>query len=80
LPENRFAHLQSLGIHNALWWYADYPQNVVGVPGKATQEKGERAMELLVRAAARALQAIKDDAAAPALQADFLHKVRNKGR
>ncbi len=80
LPENRFSHLQSLGIHNAHWWYADYPRNVVGVPGKATQEKGEKAMELLVRAAARALQAIKDDKIAPALQAEFLDKVRNKGR
>lgn len=80
LPENKFAHLQSIGIHNAYWWYADYPQNIVGLPRKASQEKGEKAMDLLVHAAARALQVIKDDTSAPALQAEFLDRVRNKGK
>jgi creatinine amidohydrolase len=80
LPENRFAHLRSLGIHNALWWYADYPQNVIGVPGKASQEKGEKALDLLVKSAARALQAVKDDTVAPALQKEFLERVSGKGK
>lgn len=80
LPLKRFDHLWQNGIHNAHWWYADYPQNVVGVPGKASQEKGGKALELLVKASARALQAIKDDKTAPALQREFLEKVRNKGK
>jgi creatinine amidohydrolase len=80
LPMKRFQHLWQNGIHNAHWWYADYPQNVIGVPAKASEEKGWKALEFLVNAAARSLQAVKDDKAAPALQREFLEKVRNKGK
>jgi creatinine amidohydrolase len=78
LPQNRFAHLRPMGIHNAHWWYADYPENVVGDAAKATAEKGEQALALLVEATARALQTIKDDETAPALQQEFLKRVQAK--
>jgi creatinine amidohydrolase len=78
-PLKRFAHLQAKGVHNALWWYADYPENVVGSPAKATEEKGRKALDILVPAAAAALQVIKEDTAAPALQREFLQRVRCKG-
>jgi creatinine amidohydrolase len=80
LPTNRFSHLRPKGIHNAHWWYADFPQNVTGTPKAATEAKGRRALQLLVGAAARALQAIKDDETAPGLQEEFLKRVRSKGR
>jgi creatinine amidohydrolase/Fe(II)-dependent formamide hydrolase-like protein len=80
LPLGRFAHLRPLGIHNAHWWYADYPQQVVGDPSKATIEKGRKALEIMVTAVARALRIITDDQTAPALQREFLEKVKSKGK
>lgn len=77
---HRLDHLRQNGIHNAHWWYADYPQNVLGSPYLATQEKGEAAVELIVQATARALRLITDDQEAPRLQAEFLAKVQAKGR
>ena len=79
LPEGRFRHLQSAGVRNALWWYADYPQNVVGDPAKATEEKGRKALDLMTGAVARALGVIAADETAPALQKEFLEKVDGKG-
>ena len=77
---HRFDHLRKIGIHNAHWWYADYPQNVLGSPYLATQEKGEAAVALMVRATARALRIITDDQEAPRLQAEFLARVQTKGQ
>lgn len=79
-PLNRFSHLRPKGIHNALWWYADYPQNVVGQPAAATEEKGKKAVDIMVTAIARSLRIIKDDQAAPALQKEFMEKVRQKAQ
>ncbi len=80
LPLNRFSHLRPKGIYNAHWWYADFPQHALGVPTAAAEEKGEKAVKLIVSAVARALKIIKDDTTAPALQKEFLEKVRNKGK
>jgi creatinine amidohydrolase len=80
MPLQRFAHLQAQGIFNAHWWYADYPQHVVGSPREASPEKGLQALEILVASTARALQTIKDDTTAPALQEEFLKKVQNKAK
>jgi len=79
-PLGRFAHLRPKGIHNAHWWYADFPLNVVGHPAAATEEKGRVALEHMVQATARALRIIKEDKEAPRLQKEFLQKVRNKGK
>jgi creatinine amidohydrolase len=75
----RFSHLRPKGIHNAHWWYAQFPQNVTGTPSAATEEKGRQALDILVGATARALQTVKDDTAAPALQSEFMDRVRSKG-
>jgi creatinine amidohydrolase len=80
LPLNRFDHLRPKDIHNTHWWYADFPQNVLGEPGKATEEKGKKALEIMVTCTARALRIIQEDTIAPALQKEFLEKVRNKGK
>ena len=77
-PLKRFDHLRPKGIHNAHWWYADYPQNVVGNPAKASLEKGQIALELMVAATARALKTITEDTTAPELQREFLQRVAEK--
>ena len=78
-PLERFAHLSARGIHNALWWYARYPENVTGTPSAAGEEKGRAALEILVNASARALDAIKEDETAPELQREFLRRMRSVG-
>lgn len=78
-PLKRFEHLRPKGIHNAHWWYADYPEQVVGNPAKANAEKGQIALELMVTATARALKVITEDTCAPDLQREFLQRVAAKG-
>ncbi len=78
-PLDRFSHLRPKGIHNALWWYADFPQHMLGLPSAATEEKGKKAVDLMVTDIARSLRIIKDDQTAPTLQEEFLEKVRRKG-
>lgn len=78
-PLNRFRHLRELGIHNALWWYADFPENVTGDASRASEEKGRAIMDIYVKALARKIRAVKDDTAAPQLQEEFARRVQNKG-
>jgi len=75
----RFSHLRPKGIHNGHWWYAEFPDHVTGTPSAATEEKGRKLLELLVAASARALRAVKEDEAAPALQREFLNRARSRG-
>lgn len=78
--QKRFSHLRDQGIHNALWWYADYPHNVVGTPSLASEEKGRITVDLMVEGVARGLMIISEDETAPRLQAEFLKKVQEKGQ
>lgn len=78
-PLNRFQHLQKEGVTNPLWWYADYPQNVVGAPKFASKEKGDVALEIYAKSLARAIKAVKDDTEAPRLQKEFTERCNNKG-
>ncbi len=78
-PQNRFSHLKSKGVHNALWWYADYPDNVTGTALKASEEKGKIVLDIYAKSAARAIKAVKEDNIAPALRQEFINRVNNKG-
>jgi len=78
-PLKRFRHLNENGIYNALWWYADYPDNVVGNAGCSTEEKGKDLMDICVNALARIIKTVKEDSEAPRLQAEFAQRVSNKG-
>ncbi len=79
LAGHRLDHLKQAGVHSPLWWYADWPQNVVGLPAAATEEKGKKAVELMAGAVSRAIAAVKADTVAPALQREFLQRVAEKG-
>ncbi len=78
-PLKRFKHLHENGVNNALWWYADYPENVVGDPKYASEEKGRIAVEIYTRSLARAIKAVKEDTTAPTPQEEFSNRVKNKG-
>lgn len=79
-PLNRFKHLRESGIYNALWWYADYPENVIGNAALASEEKGKALMDICVKALARSIKTVKEDKEAPRLQAEFTQRVLNKGK
>lgn len=78
-PLERFKHLHEKGVNNALWWYADYPENVVGNAKYASEEKGKIALNIYVNALARAIKAVKEDTIAPSLQEEFFLRVQDKG-
>ncbi|NMB97739.1 MAG: creatininase family protein [Clostridiaceae bacterium] len=78
LPQKRFKHLKDEGINNALWWYADYPENVVGDASYASKEKGKVILDIYSGSLARAIKRVKEDNEAPRLQNEFLERVKNK--
>jgi creatinine amidohydrolase len=80
MPLKRFKHLQDNGVNNALWWYADYPENVVGDARPASEEKGRTVLDIYAKSIARAIKAVKEDTEAPRLQSEFLERVKNKGK
>jgi len=79
-PLDRLKHLNENGIYNPLWWYADYPENVVGNASYATEEKGKALMDICVKALARTIKTVKEDTEAPRLQAEFTQRVLNKSK
>lgn len=79
-PLKRINHLHENGVNNALWWYADYPENVVGDAKYATEEKGRVVLDIYAKALARGIKAVKEDTMAPALQEEFLYRVKGKGQ
>ncbi len=78
-PLKRFQHLKECGVTNPLWWYADYPENVVGNAALAGEEKGKVVLDIYAKSLARAIKAVKDDTEAPRLQEEFTHRCRTKG-
>lgn len=80
LPLKRFKHLRENGINNALWWYADYPENVAGDARLASEEKGKVILNVYAKSLARVIKIVKDDREAEHLQNEFLKNVMNKGK
>ncbi|HOJ09952.1 MAG TPA: creatininase family protein [Clostridiales bacterium] len=79
MPLKRFKHLWDNGVNNALWWYADYPENVAGDARLASEEKGRVVLDVYAKSLARAIKTVKEDTEAVRLQTEFLKYVKNKG-
>lgn len=77
-PLNRLKHLQDNGVHNALWWYADFPENINGNPSLASEKKGKAILDIYTKAFTRAIRAVKEDTATDYLRTEFLERVSNK--
>lgn len=75
---NRLKHLQDNGVHNALWWYANYPENINGNPSLASEKKGKAILDIYTKALARAIRVVKEDTVTAHLRTEFLEKVKNK--
>ncbi len=68
-PQRRLAHLPRGEV--SADWYANWPEHYAGDASKATPEKGEQFMALMVEAMAEYIQAVKADTAAPAIHQEF---------
>ena len=68
-PKVDLSHID--GVHTGLWWYAMFPEQIVGCPSKATKEKGEKAINASVSYVADKLKEIKNDTVVPKLQKEF---------
>jgi hypothetical protein len=69
----RLAHLE--GVYTPADWFAMFPEHCAGDPRPATAEKGKALFETRAVALARLLGAIKKDAAAPAIYAEFGQRI-----
>lgn len=72
-PKNLMKDLK--GIHSGFWWYALYDENVVGTPSLATEEKGQKVLDVVIPAVAKAIAKIKDDKVVPAMQVEFINRL-----
>ena len=71
-PEKRMEHMPPTftGVH----WYSNYPEHYVGDANKATKEKGEAFLEIIVDNLAKYIEAIKNDEAVPGLEKEFFQR------
>jgi len=67
----RLAALREAGATPGIWWYADHPTHYAGDASLADAQAGERLLDAMAEAVARAVRAIKADAEARRLQDEF---------
>ena len=68
---DRLHSLNEVGVRTGIWWYADYPTHYAGNAAPATAEAGEKILDTIAEAIARAVRAIKADTEAKRLQDEF---------
>jgi creatinine amidohydrolase len=72
LPLKRLEKLKD--ITSGFWWYADYPDHVIGCPSAGSKETGEQFLKAMAKDLAVSIKKIKDDTVMEELQKDFLDK------
>lgn len=73
---NRNKALSEVGAYSPADWYAMYPSMYVGDATKAHASKGKAMAEHRVAAVVKIIRAVKDDSVAPALQREFLARMK----
>ena len=71
----RLNHLKT--ARTSVDWYADHPEHYQGDASVATAEMGRALRELSVEALVETIKAVKADAVAPLLQAEFFSRERS---
>lgn len=69
--QGRLQALREAGVQTGIWWYADHPTHYAGDARGASAEAGERILDAMAEAVARAVRAIKADTEAKRLQDAF---------
>jgi creatinine amidohydrolase len=67
--------LSYLRVNTALGWYSKFPEQVSGCPSRASKEKGEQALRIIVEDVAEMIRNVKADTIVPALQKEFYQRV-----
>ena len=73
-PKVDLSHID--GVHTGLWWYAMFPEQIVGCPSKATAEKGQKAIDAAILDIADRIKAIKADDVVPRLQKEYYERLK----
>jgi creatinine amidohydrolase len=73
----RSAPLQEVGAYSTMDWYAMYPVMYVGSAAPATAEKGRALLEPRIAGLVEIIRRVKADTVIPALQRDFLARMRH---
>jgi creatinine amidohydrolase len=68
---NRLQTLREAGVQTGIWWYADHPTHYAGDASFARSAAGERFLDVMAEAVAKAVRAIKADTEAKRLQDEF---------
>lgn len=76
LPQKRLGKVGKM-TKTAMFWYADYPDHYAGDAACATPAKGEFLLSREAQRLADILKAIKDDTAAPALEAEYNARIQH---
>lgn len=72
----RLAALREAFLSTSVDWYADYPAQIAGDPTGSTPELGEWLLSLHADKLVRAIRAVRADAAAPAILAEYQARSR----
>ncbi|WP_157140239.1 creatininase family protein [Hungatella hathewayi] len=74
-PIHRMGRMDGLkGIYTGYYFNADWAEGVTGTPSLATEEKGKAALDIMIKAAARAVKTVQEDQEIPKLQQEILEK------
>lgn len=80
IPKKGTKALKRLGhlppFFSGISWYADFPDHYAGDARKASREKGEQLMNLMVDTLAEFIKAVKKDRTAMKLNREFFKKVK----
>jgi creatinine amidohydrolase len=76
LPQKKLGALGSM-LKTSMFWYADYPDHYAGDATHATAEKGRFMFEGIATRVAEIIRAVKDDQAAPALEAEYFARCQH---
>lgn len=76
LPQKRLGTVADMA-KTAMFWYADYPNHYAGDATHATAEKGRFLLEHTAARVAQIIRAVKNDQAAPALEAEFFARCQH---
>jgi creatinine amidohydrolase len=74
---NRLQALRDTGVQTGMWWYADHPTHYQGDASRSAAEVGERLLEAMAQALARAIRAVKEDTVSPRLLDEFYRTARS---
>jgi len=76
---DRLKALDDAGVYTPVSYYANFPYHYAAVPEGASVEVGEEVLDACAEDLARAVRAVKEDEATPAIWREFLARMKRGG-